>query len=93
MEKYNRRINRFINLINSNKNIIILYRGNIINAEKILLLLFNKYNNNNIMIICNSKEISLNKKIITCYVDEYKFNDAEIWNISIKKCINIFQTS
>jgi hypothetical protein len=90
-EKYTRRIERFKTIMNSDKNIIILYRGNIKNAEKILNLIKNKYNKDNIMIICNHFDKSNNNKIINCNVDEFKFNDADIWNENIKKCIECFK--
>ncbi len=92
-QKYSRRIERFKTIMTSDVNIIILYKGNTENAEKILTLVKNKYNKNNIMIVCSGSGLneSNNPQIINCSVDKTQYNDVRIWDENIQKCIEKFK--
>lgn len=85
-EKYDRRIKRFLNIVNDTKPIILLCRYS---TKDVLLLrnLFLKYyNKQNIFFINSSNEKFVNNFIINCNTEENgNWNDIEIW----KKYINL----
>jgi hypothetical protein len=85
-EKYDRRIKRFLNIVNDDKPIILLCRYS---TKDVLLLrnLFLKYyNKQNIFFINSSNEKFVNNFIINCNTEENgNWNDIEIW----KKYINL----
>jgi hypothetical protein len=85
-EKYDRRIKRFLNIVNDDKPIILLCRYS---TKDVLLLrnLFLKYyNKQNIFYINSSNEKIVDNFIINCNTEvNGNWNDIEIW----KKYINL----
>ena len=84
-EKYNRRIERFKNIINDPKPIIVLcnYRTNEIILLQKLLQLY--YNRDDIYFINSSQEIFSNDKITNIYIEKNGIhNDASIWKEGIE---------
>jgi hypothetical protein len=85
-EKYNRRIKRFLNIVNDVKPIIILCRYNISEVLKLRNLIFKHYNKKNIYFINASSEKFETSFIINCNIEENGiWNDIKIW----KKYINL----
>lgn len=89
LEKYNRRIKRFNDILNSNDDIIVLYRGNLENVYLFQNLFINKYKKNNVKFVVATNTFFEDNNIITCNPEiNGIWNDSEIWNEAIKKIIN-----
>ncbi len=94
LSKYNRRIERFNNIINDTKPIIVLCGYNTDDVLKLRELFITYYNNNNIYFINSYNEPFENDYIINIYTEkDNKWNDINIWkegiNDVIKKLNNI----
>jgi hypothetical protein len=89
-KKYERRIERFLNIVNGPKPIIAICRYNIDDVIK-LKQLFKKYYNKTNIIFINSctKEVNLPEmKIYSCYTEKNgTWNDAVIWKDTLDKIV------
>jgi hypothetical protein len=89
LEKYNRRINRFLNIMNDKKPIICLSRYPTIHILHLHHFLSKYYNNNNIYVLNSSQEEFETKYILNINTEiNNKWNDKEIWKIGFDKLIN-----
>jgi hypothetical protein len=79
LEKYERRIKRFINLMNNPEPIIVFYTGNLKNVYELRKLFYEKYHKHNIFFVVCSKEKSLDTTVITCNPNIKIWNDIDIW--------------
>lgn len=87
-EKYNRRIERFKNILNDTKPIIVLCRHSTNEVLKIQHL-FIKYYNKDIYFINSNREIFENDRIINIYTEQNGiWNDPNIWKSKIDYLIN-----
>ena len=85
-EKYNRRIKRFLNIVNDNKPIIILCRYSTNDVILLRNLFLKYYNKQNIIFINSCNNNFVNRFIINCNTEQNgNWNDIEIW----KKNINL----
>ena len=85
-EKYNRRIKRFLNIVNDKKPIIVLCRYSIIDVIRLRNLFLKYYNKQNIIFINSCDKKFVNKFIINCNTEQNgNWNDIEIW----RKYINL----
>lgn len=84
LEKYNRRINRFKNIINDTKPIIVLCRYNTKEVLQLQQLFVKYYNRTNLYFVNSSNEVFENNKIKNIYTEKNnQWNDADIWNEGI----------
>jgi hypothetical protein len=95
-QKYNRRIKRFLDIVNNPLPIIILCRYSV-NDVKILKQLFSKYyNKHNIVFINSTKQVDNSSPyIVNCFTEiNGVWNDEHIWQETINKVIesNIYYT-
>jgi len=89
LEKYNRRIKRFIDILNSEKDLIVLYRGPISNIEKFKNIAKNKFNKENIKYIVATNYVFENDEIITCNPEiGGDWNNVSVWEEAMKKIKN-----
>jgi hypothetical protein len=81
LEKYNRRINRFYNYLNSKNPVIFLCRDyNVNNINYFSSYLKKKFKKDNIYFIISSNENFKNNYIISCNTEKNgKWNDIDIW--------------
>ena len=83
-EKYNRRIKRFLNIVNDNKPIIILCRYSTNDVILLRNLFLKYYNKQNIIFINSCNNIFVNRFIINCNTEQNgNWNDIEIWRKNI----------
>jgi hypothetical protein len=88
LNKYNRRIERFINIINDKKPIIVLCRYNTNDVIKLQQLFIKYYKNNNIYFVNSCNEPFENDYIKNVYTEkENKWNDVNIWKEGISDII------
>lgn len=88
-EKYNRRIERFKNILNDTKPIIVLCRHGTNEVLKIQHLFIKYYNKDNIYFINSTHEIFENDRIINIYTEQNgTWNDPIIWKSKIDYLIN-----
>ena len=88
LEKYSRRIKRFNDILTSNIDIIVLYRGNVENVSLFQKLFIDKYKKSNIKFVVATNTLYEDSNIITCNPEiNGEWNDCDIWNQSIKKFI------
>lgn len=88
LEKYNRRIERFKNIINDIKPIIVLCRYNTIDVLKLQNIFKKYYNLDNIYFVNSSREIFENDKIKNIYTEQNnEWNDVNIWKQGINDII------
>ena len=86
IEKYNRRIKRFIDILNSENNLIVLYRGQISNIEKFKKIAKSKFNKENIKYIVATKEIYETNEIISCDPEiGGDWNNTSVWEEAMRK--------
>jgi hypothetical protein len=86
--KYDRRIERFLNIMNDDKPIIILSRYNANEVIKLQSLLKKYYNKTNIIFINSSTQSFEIKNIINIYTEKNGiWNDSIIWTETINKVI------
>lgn len=89
LDKYNRRIKRFIDILNSKNDIIILYRGPVSNIDKFKNLVKNKFNKENIKYIVATNYFFENDEIITCNPEiGGDWNNLSVWEEAMKKIKN-----
>jgi hypothetical protein len=80
IKKYERRINRFINIMNDNKPIIALSRYPKDHVYFLLDLFKKNYNKNNIIFINSSKELHFSKNVINCNTEINEiWNETAVW--------------
>jgi hypothetical protein len=80
LDKYNRRIERFKNIINDPKPIIVLCRYNTIDVLRLNMILIKYYKLKNIYFINSSNEIFENDNIKNIYTEKNNvWNDVNIW--------------
>jgi hypothetical protein len=90
IKKYERRINRFINIMNDNKPIIALSRYPKEHVYFLLDLFKKVYNKHNIVFVNSSKESYFNKNVINCNTEINDiWNETAIW----KKYIDMIKNS
>ena len=83
-EKYDRRIKRFLNIVNDNKPIIILCRYSTNDVILLRNLFLKYYNKQNIIFINSCNNIFVNRFIINCNTEQNgNWNDIEIWRKNI----------
>lgn len=88
LDKYNRRIERFHNIINDTKPIIVLSRYNTTDILKLQSLFTNYYKVKNIYFVNSSEEIFENDNIINIYTEKNNvWNDVNIWQEGIDNMI------
>jgi hypothetical protein len=88
LNKYNRRIERFNNIINDTKPIIVLCRYNTKDVLELQKLFIKYYKNNNIYFVNSCNELFENDYIKNIYTEkENKWNDINIWNEGISNII------
>ena len=86
--KYDRRIERFINIIQDTKPIIVLCRYNTYDVLRLQEILVRLYNKNNIYFINSSTEEYKSKTIICCYTEKNGiWNETSIWKENIEYLI------
>ena len=80
LDKYNRRIERFKNIMNDTKPIIVLCRYNTKDVLKLQQLFMKYYKKENIYFINSSNEVFENDKIKNIYTEKNNvWNEASIW--------------
>jgi hypothetical protein len=80
LEKYSRRIERFKNIINDTKPIIVLCKYSIIDVLKLQNLFLQYYNLNNIYFLNSSNEVFENDKIKNIDTEKNNiWNDIHVW--------------
>lgn len=89
LDKYNRRIERFLEIVNCKKPIITLYRGRVDDAIFLKELLINKYDINIIKFVVATLEKTSNSDVFVCNPESQgDWNNIEIWkntlNLAIK---------
>jgi hypothetical protein len=88
LDKYNRRIERFKNIINDTKPIIVLCRYNTKDVLELQELFIKYYKNNNIYFVNSCNEIFENDYIKNIYTEkDNKWNDINIWKEGIDDVI------
>ena len=88
VEKYERRIARFLNIMNGEQPIIILYRGSVTSARLFKAVLLKKYNKSNIVFVVASNEQTDEPYIFTCQPEKNgKWNDEIIWKEAIDRAV------
>jgi hypothetical protein len=88
LDKYNRRIERFKNIINDKKPIIVLCRYNILDVFKLQDLFMKYYNIENVYFVNSSDETFENERIINIYTEKNNvWNDVNIWKQGIDDII------
>ena len=87
LEKYERRIKRFYNYLQSNEPIIFLCRNySVNNLNMFCNYLLNKYNKSNIFFVISSKESYQSQFIVTCDTERNGiWNESSIWLEGINK--------
>lgn len=89
LEKYKRRSDRFLDILNDRKDLIILYRGSINNVFKFKSFLEFKFKKNNAKFLVATNEVSIYDDIITCNPEcDGVWNDINIWKIGLEKIIS-----
>ena len=84
LDKYNRRIERFKNIINDTKPIIVLCRYNTKDVLVLQELFIKYYKNNNIYFVNSCNEVFENDYIKNIYTEkDNKWNDINIWKEGI----------
>jgi hypothetical protein len=84
LDKYNRRIERFKNIINDTKPIIVLCRYNTKDVLELKELFIKYYKNNNIYFVNSYNEVFENDYIKNIYTEkDNKWNDINIWKEGI----------
>lgn len=88
LDKYNRRIERFQNIITDTKPIIVLCRYNTIDVLKLQNLFKKYYKRENIYFVNSSNEVFENDKIKNIYTEKNnEWNDINIWKHAINDII------
>jgi hypothetical protein len=88
LNKYNRRIERFNNIINDTKPIIVLCRYNTKDVLELKELFIKYYGNNNIYFVNSCNKPFENDYIKNIYTEkENKWNDVNIWKEGISDII------
>ena len=88
LDKYNRRIERFKNIINDTKPIIVLCRYNTKDVLVLQELFIKYYKNNNIYFVNSCNEVFENDYIKNIYTEkDNKWNDINIWKEGIDDII------
>ena len=88
LDKYNRRIERFKNIINDTKPIIVLCRYTTTDVLKLHNLFINYYKVKNIYFINSSNELFENDNIKNVYTEKNNvWNDVNIWKVGIDDII------
>ena len=85
-DKYNRRIERFKNIVNDTKPIIVLCRYSTHDALK-LKELFMKYYKQDVYVINSSNEVFENDRIKNIYTEKTVWNDVNIWQEGINSIL------
>ena len=89
LDKYNRRIERFRNIINDTKKIIVLCRYSTKDVLRLQELFFKYYNLTSIYFINSSCESFENDKIKNIYTEKNNvWNDVDVWKEGIHDIIN-----
>jgi hypothetical protein len=87
-EKYNRRIERFLNIVKSDEPIIVLCRYSIQDVIKLQQLFIKYYNNDRIIFINSCNQYFVNDQIINCYTEKNGlWNDSSLWKEAIDYAI------
>ena len=87
-EKYDRRIKRFLNILNDNKKIIVLCKYSTNDVYRLYELLKKYYNNDNIIFVNSSSEVLSNDLIKNCDTEKNgNWNDTIIWKETIDSLI------
>lgn len=87
-EKYNRRIDRFRNIMNDSTPIIVLCRYNTQDIFQLQDFFLKYYNRDNIYFVNSTIENFENNKIINIYTEQNgEWNDTTIWKIGIDKIV------
>jgi hypothetical protein len=88
LDKYNRRIERFRNIINDIKPIIVLCRYTMLDVLKLHELFIKYYKLNNIYFVNSSNELFENNYIKNIYTEKNNiWNEADIWKKGIDDII------
>jgi hypothetical protein len=88
-EKYNRRIERFKNIIQDSKPIIVLCRYCKKDILRLQQLFIKYYNRNDIYFLNSDKQIFLTDKIITVYTEKNNiWNETQIWKEGLNNIIS-----
>jgi len=88
-QKYNRRIQRFLNIVNSPEPIIVLCRWKTNHVLYLEQLFLKYYNKKNIIFVNSCPEIFANTTIINCYTEKNNiWNDVAVWKETVDYAIN-----
>jgi hypothetical protein len=88
LDKYNRRIERFKNIINDTKPIIVLCRYNTKDVFTLQKLFIKYYKNKNIYFVNSCNEPFENEYIKNIYTEkEHNWNDINIWKEGLSDVI------
>ena len=88
LDKYNRRVERFKNIINDTKPIIVLCRYNTKDVLELQELFIKYFKNNNIYFVNSCNELFENDNIKNIYTEkDNKWNDINIWKEGIDDII------
>jgi hypothetical protein len=88
VEKYERRITRFLNLMNGPQPLVILYRGSVSNVCLFKSVFTKKYNKTNIVFVVATNEQTDESNIFTCQPEKNgKWNDELIWKETIDRAV------
>lgn len=86
LEKYNRRSKRFLDILKSDTDLIVLYRGPISNIIKFKNFMKYRFNKDNIKYVVATTENCNEPDIISCNPEiNGEWNDHNIWGEAIKK--------
>jgi len=93
LDKYNRRIDRFKNIMNDTKSIIVLCRYNTKDVLQLQELFIKYYKNTNIYFVNSSNELFENDYIKNIYTEKNnQWNDLNIWKEGIDDTIKKINT-
>jgi hypothetical protein len=103
LEKYKRRIERFLNIIRNPSPIIILCRHDIHNIPKIKFLLKHYYNKENVFFVVSTPQSSINRMtsmnlhareyIKTCNTEKNgNWNETAVWSEAFQYAVNYIST-
>jgi len=89
-EKYNRRIERFLNIMRDNTPLIVLTRYNAEEVSALKIMLEYHFNRKDVVIVNSCETESIFNDIICCNTEKNgTWNDSAIWKENIEKAIDI----
>jgi len=86
LEKYKRRIDRFLNIMNDEKPIIVLCRYSTVQVLKLQEIILRIYKKENVYFVNSSLEAFENDKIINVFTEKNNvWNEASLWESAIER--------